>query len=60
MLKSYEAFIYDVNKIYTYTLRPDKEEKITPPGVNFINILLENFLYESASRSFSLVTKAKM
>jgi len=26
------------------------------PGVNFINILLENFLYKRASNSFSLVT----
>jgi len=31
-------------------------DNVVLPGVNFINILLDNFLYESALRSFSLVT----
>jgi len=30
-----------------------------PPGVNFINIFAQIFLYKSALHSFSLVTKSK-
>jgi len=45
MLKSYEAFIYDVNKAYSYTLRPDKEEKITPPGVDPTKLFFLRFFF---------------
>jgi hypothetical protein len=37
-------------------MREREREKDRREGVNFINILRSNFLYESASSSFSLVT----
>jgi len=46
------------NKAITY-----HEKLITPPGVNFINILRTNFLYESALLSFFFylhVTREKL
>jgi len=35
--------------------RSERSVTLKTPGVNFINILPESFLYENASRSFSLV-----